>query len=259
MGLGPFSSRPVAVSPPFWGWVCFGGLTGVVVHLRDTWRGFPRWVGLLAALLEVYLSIFEQLVSWQGASASTPLFPRGMGRGFLRLAWRYGRRFWRRSLPLPMVFPWRWGHGVRLYLLGWFAILEVLVLKSRVSPFLLVSSLLAWCLEFWAPVPVAPLPRGALWFFSSFCGVRVLHRTSGLVRRSLCSLSTCLWPGLCGFGVIHVWVFSGSPSAVRVLCPLLRRVDVARQDLPCSSVGGLHCPGPVNARQIAWENVFNLV
>ena len=64
------------------------------------------------------------------------------------------------SLPLPMVFPWRWGHGVRLYLLGWFAILEVLVLKSRVSPFLMVSSLLAWCLEFWAPVPVAPLPRG---------------------------------------------------------------------------------------------------
>ena len=51
-------------------------------------------------------------------------------------------------------------------------------------------------------------------------------------------------------------MFSGSPSAVRVLCPLLRRVDVARQDLPCSSVGGLHCPGPVNARQIAWENVF---
>ena len=160
------------------------------------------------------------------------------------------------SLPLPMVFPWRWGHGVRLYLLGWFAILEVLVLKSRVSPFLLVSSLLAWCLEFWVPVPVAPLPRGALWFFSSLCGVRVLHRTSGLVRQSLCSLSTCLWPGLCGFGVIHVWVFSGSPSAVRVLCPLLRRVDVARPDLPCSSVGGLHCPGPVNARQIAWEYVF---
>ena len=158
-----------------------------------------------------------------------------------------------------MVFPWRWGHGVRLYLLGWFAILEVLVLKSRVSPFLMVSSLLAWCLEFWVPVPVAPLPRGALWFFSSLCGVRVLHRTSGLVRQSLCSLSTCLWPGLCGFGVIHVWVFSGSPSAVRVLCPLLRRVDVARQDLPCSSVGGLHCPGPVNARQIAWEYVFNLV
>ena len=73
---------PLFFSPPFWGWVCFGGLTGVVVHLRDAWRGFPRWVGLLAALLEVYLSIFEQLVSRQGASASTPLFPRGKGRGF---------------------------------------------------------------------------------------------------------------------------------------------------------------------------------
>ena len=82
MGLGPFSSRPVAVSPPFWGWVCFGGLTGVVVPLCDAWRGFPRWVGLLAALLEVYLSIFEQLVSTQGTSASTPLFPRGKGRSF---------------------------------------------------------------------------------------------------------------------------------------------------------------------------------
>ena len=45
---------------------------------------------------------------------------------------------------------------------------------------------------------------------------------------------------------------------VRVLCPLLRHVDVAPQDLPCSSVGGLHCPGPVNARIIAWEIVFSL-
>ena len=61
VGLGPSSSRPVAVSPPFWGWVCFGGLAGVVVHLRDAWRGFPRLVGLLAALLEVYLSISSSL------------------------------------------------------------------------------------------------------------------------------------------------------------------------------------------------------
>ena len=29
----------------------------VVVHLRDAGRGFPRLVGLLAALLEVYLSL----------------------------------------------------------------------------------------------------------------------------------------------------------------------------------------------------------
>ena len=65
---------------PVWGWVCFGGLAGVVVHLRDAWRGFPRLVGLLAALLGVYL--FERLVFVQGASASTPLFSREKGRGF---------------------------------------------------------------------------------------------------------------------------------------------------------------------------------
>ena len=43
---------------------------------------FPRLVGLLAALLEGSLSIFEQLVSMQGASASTPLFSLEEGRGF---------------------------------------------------------------------------------------------------------------------------------------------------------------------------------
>ena len=35
-----------------------------------------------------------------------------------------------------------------------------------------------------------------------------------------------------------------------------RHGDVVLRDLPCSSVGGLHCPGPVNARQIAWETVI---
>ena len=171
MGLGPFSSRPVAVSPPFWGWVCFGGLTGVVVHLRDAWRGFPRWVGLLAALLEVYLSFSSSLFLGR-VPRLLRLFSPG-GRVVVSEAGLAVRvSLLAASLPLPMVFPWRWGHGVRLYLLGWFAILEVLVLKSRFSPFLMVSSLLAWCLEFWAPVPVAPLPREALWFFSSLCGVR---------------------------------------------------------------------------------------
>ena len=67
---------------PVWGWVCFGGLAGVVVHLRDAWRGFPRLVGLLAALLGVLPFYFEQLVFVQGASASTPLFSREKGRGF---------------------------------------------------------------------------------------------------------------------------------------------------------------------------------
>ena len=160
MGLGPLSSRPVAVSPPFWGWVCFGGLTGVVVHLRDAWRGFSS-LGWLAGCSPGSLSFYFRAACFlAGCLGFYASFPPGEGSWFLRLAWRYGCRFWRRSLPLPMVFPWRWGPGVRLYLLGWFAILEVLVLKSRVSPFLMVSSLLAWCLEFWAPVPVAPPSEG---------------------------------------------------------------------------------------------------
>ena len=81
-GLALFLLALLPFRPRFGVGSASGGLTGVVVHLRDAWRGFPRWVGLLAALLEVYLSSFEQLVSMQGASASTPLFPRGKGRGF---------------------------------------------------------------------------------------------------------------------------------------------------------------------------------
>ena len=37
------------------GWVCFGGLADDIFHLGVAMRGFPRMVGLLAALLEVCL------------------------------------------------------------------------------------------------------------------------------------------------------------------------------------------------------------
>ena len=71
-----------------------------------------------------------------------------------------------------------------------------------------------------------------------------------------CTLQSWPWPGLGVFWVVHVWVFSGSPSGGEcgVLC--FRHGDVVLRDLPCSSVGGLHCPGPVNARKIAWETVI---
>ena len=62
------------------------------------------------------------------------------------------------------------------------------------------------------------------------------------------------WPWR--FWVIHVWVFSGSPSGSECSVLCFRHGDVVLQDLPCSSVGGLHCPGPVNTRQIAWETVI---
>ena len=46
VGLGPSSSGPVASRPP---------LAGDIFHLGVSMRGFPRMVGLLAALLEVCL------------------------------------------------------------------------------------------------------------------------------------------------------------------------------------------------------------
>ena len=67
---------------PVWDWVCFGGLVGAVVHLRDALRGFPRLVGLLAALLEVYLSVSSGWSLCRVPQDSTPLFSRGEGRGF---------------------------------------------------------------------------------------------------------------------------------------------------------------------------------
>ena len=42
-----------------WGWVCFGGLAGDIFHLGVAMRGFPRMVGLLAALLEVCLPVLR--------------------------------------------------------------------------------------------------------------------------------------------------------------------------------------------------------
>ena len=60
VGLGPSSSGPVASRPPL-GLGCFGGLAGDIFHLGVSMRGFPRMVGLLAALLEVCL---PGLSSW---------------------------------------------------------------------------------------------------------------------------------------------------------------------------------------------------
>ena len=54
VGLGPSSSGQVVFRPPL-GYVCFGGLAGDIFHLGVAMRGFPRMVGLLAALLEVCL------------------------------------------------------------------------------------------------------------------------------------------------------------------------------------------------------------
>ena len=141
--------------------------------------------------------------------------------------------------------------------LGWFAILEVLVLKCRGSrsPSLLRFSRGALGSGF--PIQLSPF-RGWLSGSSDHrVGLAELRRTSGVVLRSLCTLPSWV-PGLGVFGVFHVWVFSGSPSGCECSVLCFRHGDVVLRDLSCSSVGGLHCPGPVNARIIAWEIVFNL-
>ena len=140
--------------------------------------------------------------------------------------------------------------------LGWFAILEVLVLKSRGSrsPGLLRFSRGALGSGF--PIQLSPF-RG--WHFGSSdhrVGLAELLRTSRVVLRFLCMLPSWPWPGRGVVWVFHVWVFSGSPSGCECSVLCFRHGDVVLQNLPCSSVGGLHCPGPVNARIIAWEIVF---
>ena len=202
MGLSPSSSRPVAVHPRL-GLGLLRRPGGCCRSPARCLAGFSS-LGWLAGCSPGSLPFcFEQLVSAGCLGFSASLLP-GEGSWFLRLAWRYGRCFWRRPFPYTWCFPDAGGNVSVSTFLGWFAILGVLVLKSRDSRFSWSLTLLAWCLESWVPYPVAPLPRVALWFFRSSRGLAELRRTSGLVLQSLCSLSTCPWPGLCGFGVIHV-------------------------------------------------------
>ena len=175
---------------PVWGWVCFGGLAGVVVHLRGAWRGFPRLVGLLAALLEVYLSISS---SWSLCRVPQVLRLSSPGRRvvFSEAGMAVRALLLATSLPLPMVFPEAGSNVSVSTFLGWFAVLEVIVLKSRFSRF-------SWSLRFSLgalssgfPIQWPPF-RGWLSGSSVLCvGLAELLRTSGLVLQSLCSLLTC--------------------------------------------------------------------
>ena len=133
----------------------------------------------------------------------------------------------------------------------------MLVLKCQVLPFSWALALLSCCLGLRGTCPVVTLPGVPLWFFRTGWGSVELLRTSG--GRVFCLIAH-LSPGLglaLAFWVVHVWVFSGSPSGswCSVLC-FRHGCDLVLRDLPCSSVGGLHCTGPANARQIAWENVI---
>ena len=86
-----------------------------------------------------FIFLFRAACLYAGCLGFYASFPPGEGSWFLRLAWRYGCCFWRRPFPYPWCSPDAGGTVSVSTFLGWFAILEVLVLKSRVSPFLLVS------------------------------------------------------------------------------------------------------------------------
>ena len=137
MGLGPSSSRPVAVRPR----LGFGSASAAWRVLSFT-CAMPGGVFLawLAGCSPGRLPFFFQAASlYAGCLGFYASFLPGGGSWFLRLAWRYGRCFWRRPFPYPWCFPDAGSTVSVSTFLGWFAILEVLVLKSRVSPFLLVS------------------------------------------------------------------------------------------------------------------------
>ena len=201
---------------PVWGWVCFGGL-----RVLSFACAMP--CGVFLACLAYWLLSWKFTFLFRSAGLSAgclgfyaSLLP-GEGSWFLRLAWRYGRCFWRRPFPYTWCFPDAGGNVSVSTFLGWFAILEVLVLKSRDSCFSWSLTRLAWCLEFWVPYPVAP---------PSEDGSLVLQIVAWGSQSSAGHLASCFSlfarfrPGLCGFGVFHVWVFSGSPSGCEccVLC-----------------------------------------
>ena len=82
-----------------------------------------------------FLFLFRAAGLYAGCLGFYASFLPGEGSWFLRLAWRYGCCFWRRPFPYPWCFPDAGSTVSVSTFLGWFAILEVLVLKSRVSPF----------------------------------------------------------------------------------------------------------------------------
>ena len=138
MGLGPSSSRPVAVRPRL-GLGLLRRPGGCCRSPARCLAGFSS-LGWLAGCSPGRLPFFFRAASlYAGCLGFYASFLPGGGSWFLRLAWRYGRCFWRRPFPYPWCFPDAGSTVSVSTFLGWFAILEVLLLKSRVSPFLLVS------------------------------------------------------------------------------------------------------------------------
>ena len=70
-----------------------------------------------------------------------------------------------------------------------------------------------------------------------------------------CTLKSWPWPRLGVLGIPCLGFSVALLPGAGVLC-FRHGCDIVLRDLPCSSVGGFHCAGPANARQITWEKVI---
>ena len=104
------------------------------------------------------------------------------------------------------------------------------------------------------------LPRLSLWFFSTYLGL--LGAPPDIRSAFFCfGIRSSSWPlprlGSLGFSMMCFFLalFPGAGMG----CPLLSSRVLWRRlrPLPCSSVCGLHCTGPTNARQSQWESVIS--
>ena len=103
------------------------------------------------------------------------------------------------------------------------------------------------------------LPGLPLWFFRTCLGLR--GAPPDIRSAFFCfGIRSSAWPlprlDALGFSMLCLFV-ALFPGAV-VGCPLFLSQVLWRRlrPLPCSSVYGLHCTGPTNARQSQWETVI---
>ena len=125
VGLGPSSSRPVAVRP-------HSGVGSASAAWRVLSFTCAMPGGVFLAWLACWLLSWKFTFLFRAAGLYTgclgfyaSLLP-GEGSCFLRLAWRYGRCFWRRPFLYPWCFPEAGSNVSVSTFLGWSPSLRLL-------------------------------------------------------------------------------------------------------------------------------------
>ena len=262
VGLGPSSSGPVASCPP---------LVDRSASSASRWflspGRFMRWSythgGLLAALLEVGLLSKGcwRIVRVPQILYFTPL--PGVRSSLLFLTSRYGRCSRKRHFHVAWNPPLSQARDCSSLSLR-IASLSLKLSRSEVpGPHVLLSYYVT-CIISCGPGVLSSfvtLPGLSLWFFWAclgLCGAPPDIRSAffWFWKRS----SSWPLPRLGALGVpcyAFSWLsFQGLGWGVLCFHPGLREEDSGPL-LPCSSVCGLHCTGPTNARQSQWETVIS--